>query len=324
MQVPAGLLQVIPLSDLKRANVQSPADARRGFGATLAVAGSVRRLDDGLRVSFEVVDPQAGVGARARSTGPGRAGALLQDRVAPRDRRRARARAAPRAACRAGPAADRAGSANTLVLQGRGRLLDAGIRGGRRCRAPVRQATAQDPAHAPAWAGLGDASWAAYLLTKEPAWIDSARTSLDRAVRLDPALAEAHTGLGDLDQGTGFPELAITEYKRAIALDPTGDAAFRGLATSYHALGRDADAETAFREAIARHPDYWGGYSHLGNFYLREARYPESLAMLRRVTELAPLNARGWSNLEPRWRTSTGRRRRSRRSNTRSRSGLRQ
>ena len=41
------------------------------------------------------------------------------------------------------------------------------------------------------------------------------------------------------------------------------------------------------REAIAKHPDYWAGYSHLGTFYSRQARYAEAYAMLRRVTELA-------------------------------------
>jgi len=160
-----------------------------------------------------------------------------------------------------------------------------------------RAATLEDDGYAPAWAGLGAAAWASYQLSHQAAWVDTARDALDRAVRLDPALAEAHVGLGDVHGGTGFPELAVLEYKSAIALDPANDAAFRGIAAAYHALGRDQDAEAAYREAITKHPDYWAGYSHLGTFYLRQARYAEAYAMLKRVTELAPLNARGWSNL---------------------------
>jgi len=289
-----GLFQVIPLSDVQHAGVASPAEARRQLGATLVLTGSLQRFGDGARVNFEVVDPARGVQLRARMVErPASSGALLQDVVvdAVVEELDVELRPSPQGRVPRG-------GANSLVLQGRGRLLDyqdpAAVAEAVRL---FRRATVADPAHAPAWAGLGEAAWASYQLSHQAAWVDTARTALDRAVALDPALADAHVGLGDLHQGTGFPELAVAEYRKAIAIAPASDAAYRGIAAAYHALGRDQDAETAYREAIARHPEYWAGYSHLGVFYLRQARYAEARAELRKVTELAPLNARGWSNL---------------------------
>jgi serine/threonine-protein kinase len=292
----AGLFQVIPLSDVQHAGVTSPAEARRQLGATLVLTGSLQRFGDGARVNFEVVDPARGVQLRARMVErPANSGALLQDVVvdAVVEELDVELRPNPQ-----GQGRIPRGGANSLVLQGRGRLLDyqdpAAVAEAVRL---FRRAIAADPGHAPAWAGLGEAAWDSYRLSHQAAWIDTARAALDHAVRLDPALADGHVGLGDVHQGTGFPELAVVEYRRAIALAPTNDAAFRGIAAAYHALGRDQDAESAYREAIARHPEYWGGYSHLGVFYLQQARYAEARAELRKVTELAPLNARGWSNL---------------------------
>jgi tetratricopeptide (TPR) repeat protein len=116
-------------------------------------------------------------------------------------------------------------------------------------------------------------------------------------VRLAPDLADGHAGLGQIQAGSGFPEIGIREFQRAIALDATNDAAYRGLASAYQSLGRADEAERAYREAIAQHPEYWGGYSWFGVFYISAARYPEALAMFHRVTELAPDNARGWRNM---------------------------
>jgi len=295
----AGLFQVIPLTEIERAQVRSPGEAMRQLGATLVVTGSVQNTGGGSRVTFEIVDPKAGVQVRS-ATIDSRAneGVVFQDRVALGlvDELEVELRPEQRLALRS--AGKPRGGANALVLEARGRLLDyqdpAAVAEAVRL---FRRATLQDPKYAPAWAGLGEASWASYQVSHQASWVDSARTALERAARLDPDLAEAHIGLGDVHQGTGFPELAVAEYRKAIALDPTSDTAFRGIAASYHALGRDADAETAYREAIAKHPDYWAGYSHLGIFYSRQARYAEAYAMMRRVTELAPLNARGWSNL---------------------------
>ena len=295
----AGLFQVIPLAEVQRSSVRSPAEARRQLGATLVLAGSLQRIGDGVRINFEVVDPKPGVQLRARMVEcPASSVGHLQDMVLGAVVEELDVELRPEQQRAQGRVRTPKGGANSLVLQGRGRLLDyqdpAAVAEAVRL---FRRATVQDPEHAPAWAGLGEAAWATYLLSHQSAWVDTARAALDRAVTLDPGLAEAHVGLGDVHQGTGFPALAVAAYRKAIALDPASDAAFRGIAAAYHELGRDNEAEVAYREAIARHPQYWAGYSHLGVFYLRQARYAEAKAEFKRVTELAPLNARGWSNL---------------------------
>jgi tetratricopeptide (TPR) repeat protein len=299
LQVFEGTLQVIPMTEVLNAKVRTPQEARENLGATLAITGSVQRLENGLRVICNVTDPKERGQVRSITRDvPVSGSGLVQDQVAlgvadmleielKADSRRA---FAPK---RRGNA-----QANALYLQGRGYLLSyddpAQVE---RARRNFDAAVALDSAYAPAWAGLGDASWVNYQLTKDARWVGRTRSAFERALALEPDLAAAHAGLGALAVGTGLPELGVKELQRALELDPTSDSAYRGIAAAYQSLGQDVKAEEAFRLAITRHPDYWGGYSWLGWFYLRQVRYPEALAMFKRVTELAPLNARGWSNL---------------------------
>jgi serine/threonine-protein kinase len=295
-----GRLQVVPMSEVVREKIASSQDARRRLGATLTVEGNVQRVGNGLRVNCSVVDAVKGMQLRSLTVDAPAGTSLVQDQVAlglvdllELDLGETTRRALVPARDARIPA-----GANALCLEGRGYLLqyDDSVSVARALRA-FEEAARKAPRFAPAWAGAGDAQLALFRLTKRPFHLRAARVALERGVALDPGLAAAHAGLGQVQVNSGFPEIAIQEYRKAIALDPTSDAAYRGLASAYEALGQAGAAEAAYREAIARHPTYWGGYSWLGVFYLNATRYPEALGMFRRVIELQPDNARGWRNL---------------------------
>ena len=69
------------------------------------------------------------------------------------------------------------------------------------------------------------------------------------------------------------------------------------MPASNETAGRIADAEQGFRKVIAVVPDGWDGYNDLGNFYLRQAKYPEAISQYKQALDLTPDNAQVYSNL---------------------------
>ncbi len=288
---------VVSAREVLEQRTKSVKEARRRFGATLVVAGSVQRSNIGVRVTAELVEPRDGRILRAmppidlQTTET----ALLQDRVAvavaslleleiQKDAERF---------LRVGRTTDP--RANEAYLAARGRLADPTQL--QLAVAGFEEATALDPSFALAWAGLGEAKWRVYEAMRQPTLIEEARAAGERAVTIDPELPAAHASLGFVHAGTGNHELAIREFERALKLDPSNSDAYRGLASAYAALGRLKDAEGYFRRAIELHPTYWAGYSWLGVFLSRQGRYQEAISIFQRLVEVAPTNPRGHLNL---------------------------
>jgi serine/threonine-protein kinase len=148
-----------------------------------------------------------------------------------------------------------------------------------------------------AFAGLGEAFWRKYELTKQPEWVTQARANCDRSLQLDPNEAAPYLCLGIVNAGTGAFEKAVADYKLATDLEPTNDVAFKGLADVYQELGEPEKAESTFLKAIDLRPNYWASYNSLGSFYLRRGRYGEATQMFSKVIELVPDSFAGYSNL---------------------------
>src|SRR4029453_14177636 len=49
-------LRVVPASEMRSQRVASAADARRAFGATLAISGSIQRDDGSVRLTLNLID----------------------------------------------------------------------------------------------------------------------------------------------------------------------------------------------------------------------------------------------------------------------------
>ncbi|HET9765792.1 MAG TPA: tetratricopeptide repeat protein, partial [Thermoanaerobaculia bacterium] len=83
----------------------------------------------------------------------------------------------------------------------------------------------------------------------------------------------------------------------ALSVQPGNSDAMLALAQAFDALGETASAEETYRRLLALQPAYWAAHSKLGVFYFRHGRFRDAAAMFRRVTELNPDSARGFSNL---------------------------
>jgi len=87
------------------------------------------------------------------------------------------------------------------------------------------QVIAQDPAFAPAYAGLAsDYALRSVMFPADhqPDELDKLRTMAEKAIHLDPLLAEAHAALGSMYARRGEWMQAEQSFHRAIEIDPNG------------------------------------------------------------------------------------------------------
>ena len=129
-----------------------------------------------------------------------------------------------------------------------------------------KRATQLDPSYALAWVGLSRVrNWQANtgLIPVEEGH-RLAREGVERALALNPNLAQAHTQMGRLKQQVDFDWAgADTSFQRAVALDPGNPEVASTAASSATMLGR----------------------------------FDEALLLKRRAVDLDPLNADSWEGL---------------------------
>ena len=118
-----------------------------------------------------------------------------------------------------------------------------------------------DPNYALALAGLGDAYSQRVQRYGYPlVWLDSAIAVSERALTLDPDLAEGH----------------------------------KALALAYDNLGKNEKAMSSYERAIALNPNFASAIGNVGLIHYRTGRLDRALAMAVKMTTLAPDEAKGY------------------------------
>ena len=122
-----------------------------------------------------------------------------------------------------------------------------------------RESIAADPAYAPAWAGLADS----YIIQGSYGWVPPreiaplARAAAQKALEIEPTLAQAHTSLGGVS----------------------------------HFYDRDPQAaEKAFQRALESNPSYATAHHWYGNFLVSAGRFDEALSEMEKARMLDPLS----------------------------------
>jgi len=181
--------------------------------------------------------------------------------------------------------------AHELYLKGRyfwNKRDDAGFN---KAREYFERAIAKDPNYPEAYAGLADT----YALLGE---MPEAKVAAEKAVQLDPDLAEAHASLGLIAPFLNWNWADSKQhFQRAIALNA-------GYATAHHwygeaylmPMGRTDDAIAEIRQAQALDPLSAVITTDLGKDLYLARRYDEAVAELRRALELDPgfVSAHNW------------------------------
>jgi len=176
------------------------------------------------------------------------------------------------------------------------------------------RATKLDPSYALAWAGLSRVrKWQAVraLIPKEEGF-RLAREAVERALALNPSLAEAHIQMGRIKQQVDFdwtgadastkraveldpgnPESlwaaasstailgrfdeALPLNRRAVHLDPLNASSWAGLAETEFFMGQLDEAAADDEKALELNPDAWAGPILLGEIYVMQGRPQDAL-----------------------------------------------
>lgn len=291
-QVPS--LPVTPYFEVRDNHVSSVEDARAELGASLVLLPTWQRLGDMIRITLALVDTRTNRQLQARVV-DGSAGNLfaLQNRVV---------EAAVGLLDVQRPAVQPEGTAESAAyddyIRGRGYLqhfsdpksVGSAIQA-------FKSALRRDSKYGLAHAGLGEAYWRQFDLTRDATLVKEAQAECASAMNAGAAGAEAYICLGLVDNGTGQYEQGARQFQLAANLEANNDRAYIGLAQSYEGLNKFQDAEKTYRKAIDLHPERPVAYNWLGVFYLDHGNYEGAVEMFSRVTGMAPGNPVFHSNL---------------------------
>ncbi len=293
-------LWVEPASNVFQSGATSAAQAARALGVTLAVTGSVHRVEQKLLLTAALEDARLDRVLRAVTADSPEA--LVERVVEMLELELGKQAEAARRGSRSGVA-----EAATLASQGLGYTPYAEGRTAleryeqqqslERAISSFNQALERDPGYALAHAGLGEAYWRLYRLTRRDEYVALARQHCQRALEIDDTVARAWVTLGVLETGSGQAEAGIAAFGKALERDPRNADAYRELGLAYEHAGRLDEAEATYRQAIELRPDSWAGYSYLGYLLYTRGRAQEAEAAYYQALRIAPDNARVWSSL---------------------------
>lgn len=283
-------LRVVAAADTIREHTASAREAKRTFGANLALSTSVRRSGNAVTVTLDLIGTNDGgvLGSRTIESPeadlqflPNRLvdaiASLLEVEIAP-EARKAIAADWPSVA-----------GAYDAYLQGRGYLQAYQIPGNiDRAVAKFDEAIARDPRFALAYAAKAQAYLNRFNSSKLPVLIQQARADATRALELDKELAPVHVSMGLALSASGRYQEAITSMKRALQIEPASPEAVLGLANVYKAAGMKKEAIAMYEQAIALRPDYWGVYRDAGIFYFNAGDLAQAAEAFKKVIELTP------------------------------------
>jgi serine/threonine protein kinase/Tfp pilus assembly protein PilF len=164
---------------------------------------------------------------------------------------------------------------------------EQGLRKAVRC---FQDAVRSDSTYARAHAGLADA----YVLLANPTYEMSsfretwnkAFRAAERALQLDPELAEAHASLAQISLAQWDWKQAEHSFKKAIALDPNYATAHHWYGTHLANIGRHADAIEQVREARRLEPYSIPIRTAMGWALLYARQFPESIEEYRACLEM--------------------------------------
>jgi len=300
---------VVPANEVRQAGVTTADKALRALGATLAVSGSLQRQGDTLVFTASLVDTGRVRQLRATAVQVAAGRESLLEVAADTVVRMLELELGPdgRATLHAGGTG--VAEAATLYAQALGytpyRQARTALERHEQRQSLERaiqlftDALEHDPRYALAHAGLGEAYWRLWRLTKNPEHAKLAEAHAQRAVALDATLAEAWITLGIIHTGTGKAEQAVDDLQRALAREPRNPDAYRELANAYRRLQRQADAERTYQRALELQPDSWVTRNNYASylFAVGQQRYGDAEAQYKRALEIVPDNARLWYNL---------------------------
>lgn len=127
-----------------------------------------------------------------------------------------------------------------------------------------------DPRYANAYAGLGEAYATLYqLFEKQETWLEKSIEASLKALMYDSSLAQAYAALSLCYFNKNSLDEALEASQKAIELDPADYVAYWILGRIYHTTDRYSEAVDCYKKVIELNPDFYSAYSDIRMSYGR-------------------------------------------------------
>lgn len=260
----------------------------RKLRASHVLEGSVRRAEERLRVTAQLVDASTNTAIWSKSYDRRLDDMLvLQQEVA----------ASVAASLQTSLAGESRVSEAARNAKAYERYLQGRFFYNRRARGDLdralhyfRESLDEHPEQAPVWAALSGV-WFIKIVEgetdPETGWFRM-REAFQRALAIDPDDAESHVRAGQYHFMDGDRDAARRHHDRAIELDPNNVLVLGVLAGRHQREGRLEDAIAVQRRAVSLDPLNAAGVHNLAVFLTYAGRYHEALEMRRTALEINP------------------------------------
>ena len=124
-----------------------------------------------------------------------------------------------------------------------------------------------------------------------------ALTALERAVEINPSLAESHVNLGNIYLKKERVRKAIYEYRTALKINPGDAKTHNNLGNAYTKQGWWNDAISQYCLSLKLDPDFTDAYKNLAIAYCQQKMFGQAISQLKQAIILEPKDARLYNQL---------------------------
>ena len=272
-----------------------PADVRsmtRTLGVGTLLEGSVRKVDDRLRVSARLVSSAGYELWSDRFDRRVQDAFAIQEEIA----RSVVSALSVRVSSDESGRLRRSGTANPqayeMYLRGRQHFRALGSSNVELARQMFKRAIALDPTFAQPHAGLAEAEvnvlqWLLVSKDEQPAVRAEALAASEQALRLNPQLGEAHVARGNVLALLGRNDEADESFRKATTLAPGLRDAWYSYGRFLFSVQRYADAVRAYEESARIDPDDYDALTLLSMPYQKLGRPDKGLQAAHRAIDAA-------------------------------------
>ncbi len=243
----------------------------RELGTRYILAGSVRKFQENLRITVELIDVENDAQLWA-DTYKGKLADVfdIQEQVSKQIVDMLMVKLTPSEKIVLTKRSTINAEAFDLYLRGRDSLYRRTTKSMLNAIQLFEKAIALDPRYADAYAGIGETYSALYLDSeRNEGWLDKAIENGLKALMYDSGLSEAYAALGLAYYNKRSYSEAITASQKAIELDRNNFIACWILARIYIATNKEKEAEELCMRVIELNPDFYSVYGDLEIIYGR-------------------------------------------------------
>jgi serine/threonine protein kinase/Flp pilus assembly protein TadD len=262
----------------------------RELATRYILAGSVRKFQDNLRITVELIDVEADAQLWAETYKGKLADVFdIQEQVSKQIVEALMVKLTPTEKVVLSKRSTENPEAFDCNLRARGFLYRRTKNGVQFAIQLFNKAIELDTRYAPAYAGLGEAYATLYHdYDSKDLWLDKAIESCLKALMYDPSLSEAYAALGLAYFSKKELAEAIRSTEKAIELDPNNFTAYWILGRIYHMTDRDREAIRLYEKAIDLSPDFHTAYGDLRMIYELLGEKEKYQDLLHRQLEIFP------------------------------------